>query len=71
MKRKLSSLVLIAAVFTVLTGSAFAAIHNEKYESRCLANPDHERVRDNPDCEPGACGCLFHRIEEYLKDLFK
>ena len=69
MKRKLSSLFLMAAVFTVLTGTAIGAIHNEKYSQMCF-DRDGNRVDTSKECE-GGCGCLFHRVEEYIKELFK
>ncbi len=68
MKKKITSSLLLLVITAMFAGAAFAAIHNPKMDADCY-NKDGVFV-ESKTCDPASCGCLFHRIEEYIKDYF-
>lgn len=68
MKKRIASLMLLLSMISVSAGAAYAVIFNEKSYQRCH---DNKGVRiDSKECDPNACGCFFHWLEEYIKGMF-
>lgn len=69
MKKLLATFMLMTCVF-VFAGQAGTT-------NETLANPGTNRCHDaegkfvpGPNCEPNSCGCLFHEIFEFIKEMF-
>lgn len=70
MKKLIATLMLLmcfSVTFAGKTGNLDNAINNPK-------NPCHDVDGkwnpQNKDCDPYSCGCLFHQIEDFIKDIF-
>lgn len=70
MKRKIASLMLLILVTTGSVAVSHSAIYDEKRYNACH---DKEGRFDpqSKDCDVNSCGCFFHEIEEFFKDLFR
>jgi len=72
MKKLFATFLLLMLVSVPFAGTAGAngAIHNPKNDAVCY-DKDGRWDPQNKSCDPESCGCLFHRIEEFIVDLFK
>lgn len=72
MKKLLATLMLLVCVsvaFAGKTGDSANAIPNQNapvcHDKEGKWNPESK------SCDPNACGCLFHQIEEFVIGLFE
>ncbi len=73
MKKLLATLVMLAAVSVVFAGKAEApqgAIDNPKSQYAQCHDSDGKWAPQNKNCDPNACGCLFHQLEEWFISIF-
>jgi hypothetical protein len=69
MKNKLASLMLVFVMTATLATAAGAAIYNPKTSGQC--HDANGKFIPSKECDPDACGCLFHEIEEFIKGFFE
>ena len=69
MKKLLSTFVAACMLTFVIAGVAHASVFDPKRHAMCYSE-DGKYTPTSKDCDPNSCGCLFHRIEEYIKGLF-
>lgn len=65
MKRKIASMLLVAMSVITIVGIAEAAIHNPTRDRMCFDAKDVPKT-----CDPSACTCLFHELEEFIAGIF-
>ncbi len=71
MRKTIAAMMLALFVTVSFIGVAVAsdgAIHNPKNHERCIDSEG--KPIDSKDCDPNACGCLFHEIGEFIEGLF-
>ena len=71
MKKIFATLLLLMCVsvaFAGTTGDADNVINNPKQV--VCHDADGKWNPSDKSCDPGACGCLFHEIEEFIKSIF-
>ncbi|HLM00326.1 MAG TPA: hypothetical protein VK400_04665 [Pyrinomonadaceae bacterium] len=66
MKKLLATFMLMACVL-VFAGTTAASIYDPG-TNRCH-DADGKFVA-GPNCDPNSCGCLFHEIFDYIKEMF-
>lgn len=71
MKKFFATLMLLMCVSAVFAGKVGdSAINNPKQHSLCY-NEAGKWDPQSKNCDPHACGCLFHQIESFISDLFE
>lgn len=69
MKKLFAMLLLLVCVSVAFAGSTGSAIANPKTHALCYDEDGKWNPQDK-NCDPHACGCLFHEIGEFIKGLF-
>lgn len=72
MKKLFATLLLLMCVSVAFAGKAgdsAGAINNPKNEAVCHDKNGNWDPQDK-SCDPYACGCLFHQIEEFIVGMF-
>lgn len=65
MRKRIATFFMVAvSVFTVV-GIAQAAIHNPSRDRMCFDQKEMPK-----ECDPTACTCLFHYLEETIIGIF-
>ncbi len=71
--RKMIAKLLLVLIVTISLGGIVAAadnaVHNEKYQSVCVDS--NGKAIQSKDCDPANCGCLFHEIGRFIKEMFE
>jgi len=65
MRKRIATLLMVAISVITIVGIAEAAIHNPNRDRMCFDQKDVPK-----ECDPAACTCLFHQIEEYVVSMF-
>ncbi|MBK7708151.1 MAG: hypothetical protein IPN69_17160 [Acidobacteria bacterium] len=73
MKKLFATLMLLTAVsfaFAGKAGDSDGAIENPKSQYALCHDQNGKWDPQSKSCDPYACGCLFHQIEEFIMDIF-
>ena len=71
MKKAVATIMLLMCVsvpFAGKTGDTSGAIDNPK--AAVCHDKNGKWSPEDKSCDPNACGCLFHQIEEFLVGIF-
>jgi len=71
MKKLFATLMLLMCVSAVFAGkTGDSAINNPKQQQLCHNDAGKWTPQDK-NCDPNACGCLFHQIEDFILGMFE
>lgn len=72
MKKLLATLMLLLFVSTVFAGKVGdSAIENPNKQYGLCHNEAGKWNPQSKSCDPNACGCLFHQIEDFILGIFE
>ncbi|HMT09311.1 MAG TPA: hypothetical protein PKA82_15010 [Pyrinomonadaceae bacterium] len=66
MRKRIATFLLVAISVVTIVGVAEAAIHNPSRDRQCFDYKDIPK-----ECDPAACTCLFHYLEETIISIFR
>ena len=68
MRKKIALVLMVLAMSLTLAAGVSAAVYNPK--SSCHDENGKWAPRDK-NCDINSCGCLYHEIERFVKEMFK
>lgn len=72
MKKLFATLMLLICVTTAFAGKAGdSAINNPKQQQVLCHDAAGKWNPQDKNCDPNACGCLFHQIEDFILGIFE
>lgn len=72
MKKLFATLMLLMCVTAAFAGKAGdSAINNPGKQQAACHNELGKWDPQNKNCDPNACGCLFHQIEDFILGIFE
>lgn len=67
--KKIVATLMLLMLFAI---PAVPATDDGRFDSKkwALCHNEDGKFIEGPDCDPNSCGCLWHEIETFFKELF-